>query len=46
MKLLITAATWEEVKPLEETISLWDEEGLLKNHFVEISIAGIGGGWE
>ena len=43
MKLLIIAATWNEVKPLEKTISLWEEQGLLKNHLIEISITGIGG---
>ncbi|MFI5134349.1 MAG: futalosine hydrolase [Chitinophagales bacterium] len=43
MKLLITAATWNEVSPLEKVLTHWEKEGKLKTHAVEISITGIGG---
>jgi len=43
MKLLITAATWNEVSPLEKVLAHWEKEGRLKTHAFEISITGIGG---
>ncbi len=43
MKLLIVAATWAEVKPVEEFLLKLDEEGKLRNHNIEVSISGIGG---
>jgi futalosine hydrolase len=43
MKLLIAAATINEVKPLEDFLTLLDAQGKLKEHAVEICITGIGG---
>src|SRR5262249_19560349 len=43
MNLLIVAATWNEVKPLEKFLQRLDEEGKLKTNSVEISITGVGG---
>src|SRR2546423_1560811 len=43
MNLFITAATWNEIKPLEKFLLKLDEDGNLKGHRVEISITGIGG---
>jgi futalosine hydrolase len=43
MKLLITAATWNEIKPLEEYLLRADDDGKLLSHCIEISVTGIGG---
>ncbi|MCY7409180.1 MAG: futalosine hydrolase [Chitinophagales bacterium] len=43
MKILIVAATWEEIKPLEKHLLILDEQGKLATHAIEICITGIGG---
>jgi futalosine hydrolase len=43
MKLLIVAATWNEIKPLEEFLQRTDEEGKLREHAAEIYVTGVGG---
>lgn len=42
MNLLITAATWKEVKPLEEYLQTQDHSGAFRDHAVEICVTGIG----
>lgn len=43
MNLLITSATWNEIKPLEDFLQELDEAKRLREHAVEICIAGVGG---
>ena len=43
MNLLITSATWNEIKPLEDFLLKLDEAGRLREHAVEICITGVGG---
>ncbi len=43
MKILIVAATWEEIKPLEKHLLILDEQGKLATHAIEICVTGIGG---
>ena len=43
MNLLITAATWNEIKPLEDFLQKLDQAGGLRKHAVEICVAGVGG---
>lgn len=43
MNLLITSATWNEIKPLEDFLQKLDEAGRLREHAVEICITGVGG---
>ncbi|MBK9732025.1 MAG: futalosine hydrolase [Chitinophagaceae bacterium] len=42
MKILIVAATRIEVEPLEQCLLQWDEQGLLKQHAIELMITGAG----
>lgn len=43
MKILIVAATRQEIEPLEAFLSEFDQRPLLKQHAVELLITGIGG---
>ena len=43
MNLLITAATWNEIKPLEKSLQEADAVGKLHDHSIEICVTGIGG---
>ena len=43
MNLLIVAATWNEIKPLEKFLQGMDEEGKLRDHSAEICVTGVGG---
>jgi futalosine hydrolase len=42
MKILIVAATWMEIKPLEQFLLHADEKGTLQTHAVELMITGPG----
>src|SRR5437763_138296 len=43
MNLLLTAATWNEIKPLEKYLQQLDSEGKLRDHAIEICVTGVGG---
>src|SRR6185295_3957702 len=43
MNLLLVAATWDEIKPLENFLQEMDAEGKFHDHAVEICVTGIGG---
>src|SRR6185295_13679489 len=42
MKILIVAATWEEIKPLEKYLQQQDELKTFRDHAIELCVTGIG----